>query len=87
MAKLLQAIPWTDFPLNQLIWRSMAHRNFEPGQSTLDQLRSLYYRVGDTRTIECTSQKLRARFKDATTDSKGTMVIYRPMTPGGGVRK
>ena len=82
MAKLLQAIPWTDFPLNQLTWRAMAHSNFEPTPSILDHLRRLYYGVGDTRVIECTNQKLRARFKDSTTDSVGTMEMYRTMTLG-----
>ena len=59
LAKLLQAIPWTDFPLNKLTWRSMTQRNSEPDQSIMDHLRRLYYRVGDARIIECTSQKLR----------------------------
>ena len=59
LAKLSQAIPSTDFPLNQPTWRSMTHRNFEPGQSIIDHLRRLYYRVGDARLIECANQKLR----------------------------
>ena len=70
------------FPLNQLTWRSMAHRKFDPDQGIFDHLRRLYYRVGDTRIIECTNQKLRARFKDATTEPIGTMTIYRTVTLG-----
>ena len=82
MAKLLQAIPWTDYALCQLTWRALARHGFAPSQPCLDHLRRLFHRVGDTRVIERTNQKLRARFKDATTDSIGTMEIFRTMTLG-----
>ena len=85
--ELLQATPWTDFHLNQLTWRPMAHRISEPDQSILDHLRRLPYRVGVTRTIECTNQKLRARFQDAATDPIGTMETDRTMTLGDVFRK
>ena len=60
----------------------MVHHHFEPVPCMLAHLRRLFHRVGDTRVIERTNQKLRQRYKDATTDSIGTMELFRTMTLG-----
>lgn len=80
--ELLGHIHWMKWPIVQASWRLMAHHGFKDHPDVEAHLKRLFFRIGDTRGIECTNGKLRRRYREAESDSWSTAELFRTLTMG-----
>jgi len=56
---LLSEVHWSTYPVNQIMWRLLAHHEWTLTEDIENHIRRLFYAVGDTKVIEDTHNHLR----------------------------